>query len=53
MLGYPNICLIKHEEHTCVDFSGEFGEHQVLIFQKKKGDFTDADFEGRDFTDAD
>ena len=30
---------------------------QVLIFQKNmknaKGDFTDADFEGRDFTDAD
>ena len=30
---------------------------QVLIFQKNiknaKGDFTDDDFEGRDFTDAD
>ena len=34
-----------HEEHTSVDFSEEHEE--------RKRRFTDADFEWRDFTDAD
>ena len=34
-----------HEENASVDFQKNM--------KKAKGDFTDADFEGRDFTDAD